>query len=142
MRHALLVLLLAIANGGQPPGAPETQPAAAPGAVAAMPAALTGSWAGEWAEPGAPAPIGLEASFTTATRKVIAYFTFIENGVRRTVLRQGVPAADGLRFAWPGGRRLDLRFTASDRLEGDIVTPGDGAAGVRTGAVSLSRRPR
>ena len=32
--------------------------------------------------PGARAPIGVEASFTTAAaRKVVAYFTFIENGV-------------------------------------------------------------
>jgi hypothetical protein len=139
MRHALLVLLLSLANGGQPFGGPETQPAAAPGVVTAMPAGVTGSWAGQWAEPGARAPIGVEASFTTAARKVVAYFTFIENGVRRTVLRQGVPSGDGLRFAWPGGRRLDLRFTASDRLEGDVVTTGDGGA-MRTGAMSLSRR--
>src|SRR5688572_8752420 len=70
MRNALLVLLLAIANGGQPSSAPE--PAAATMQGAATPDAVRGAWAGEWAEPGARGPIAVEASFTTAAaRKVI-----------------------------------------------------------------------
>ena len=80
---------------------------------------------------------------TGAAKSVFAYFTFIEHGVRRTVLRQGVSAADGLRFVWPGGRRLDLRLTDPDRLEGEMVaTSAEGGARVRAGSMSLARRPR
>lgn len=142
----MLILILALANSGQPSPAPEPSASVRDTTrtlVAPVGEALTGAWAGEWAEAGARGPIALEAAFTAAAaRTVFAYFTFIENGVRRTVLRQGVFGAEGLRFPWPGGRRLDLRLTDSDRLEGAMVKMGDGAAGVPAGSVSLSRRPR
>jgi hypothetical protein len=148
MRDAMLVLILALANGAQPSPVPDgiasgsTYPSAM---VSSVGAAVGGAWAGEWAEVGAGAPVGLEAAFRTgaAAKTVVGYFTFIEHGVRRTVLRQGVSAADGLRFVWPGGRQLTLRLTGSDRLEGEMVaTPASGGAQVHAGAVSLSRRPR
>jgi hypothetical protein len=148
MRDAMLALLLALANGAQPSSAPNgiaSGPAYPSAMVSSVGAAVGGAWAGEWAEAGAGAPIGLEAAFRTgATAKtVFGYFTFIEHGVRRTVLRQGVSAVDGLRFMWPGGRQLKLRLTGSDRLEGEMVaTPAPGGAQVHAGAVSLSRRPR
>jgi hypothetical protein len=138
----MLLLILTLANGGQP--VPEPEPSASPRdalrAVAPL-QAVTGAWAGEFADATARGPVPLEVAFTTAAaRTVFAYFTFIENGVRRTVLRQGVFGADGLRFPWPGGRRLDLRLTGSDRLEGDMVSTREGAAGVPAGSMSLSRR--
>jgi hypothetical protein len=142
----MLLLILALVNGGQP--SPEPEPSASVrdttrAAVAPVGEAVTGTWAGEWAEAGARGPIALEVAFATAAaRTVFAYFTFIENGVRRTVLRQGVFGAEGLRFPWPGGRRLDLRLTTSDRLEGDLLKMREGVAGVPAGSMSLSRRPR
>ena len=139
----MLMLILTLAHGGQP--SPEPEPPASirdmTRTVAAPVDRLTGAWAGEWAEAGARGPVALEVAFTkAAARTVFAYFTFIENGVRRTVLRQGVSGAEGLRFPWPDGRRLDLRLTASDRLEGDVLKVRDGAPGVPAGSVSLSRR--
>ncbi len=140
MRDALLALLLALANG-EPTSAMASAPATARGMVA--PPAVSGVWAGEWADGDARGPVKVEAAFTTATaKKVLAHFTFIDKGVRRTVLRQGVSVGDGFRLAWPGGRTLDLRLTASDRLEGAMMATRDGAATVAAGSVSLSRRPR
>lgn len=142
----MLVLILALVNGPQPSPVPDrtaSPPAHARPVTASVGEAVGGTWAGEWADAGAGAPIGLEAAFTTgAARTVFAYFTFIEHGVRRTVLRQGVTVADGLHFVWPGGRRLELRLTNADRLEGTMVAmPAEGAPGV-AGSMSLSRRPR
>ncbi len=146
MTDAMLVLILALANGAQPSPVPNgvASGSAYPSAmVSSVGAAVGGAWAGEWAEVGAGAPIGLEAAFRTgAAKTVFGYFTFIEHGVRRTVLRQGVSAVDGLRFMWPGGRQLKLRLTGSDRLEGEMVAAASGGAPVHAGAVSLSRRPR
>jgi hypothetical protein len=147
MNDAMLVLILALANGAQPSPVPDgiASGAAYPSAmVSSVGAVVGGAWAGEWAEVGARAPIGLEAAFTgTAAKTVLGYFTFIEHGVRRTVLRQGVSAVDGLRFMWPGGRQLKLRLTGSDRLEGEMVAaPASGGGHVHAGTVSLSRRPR
>ena len=145
MRDAMLALLLALANGAQPSPGPSgiASGSAYPSAmVSSVGAAVAGTWAGEWAEAGARTPIGLEAAFTTgAAKTVFGSFTFNEDGVRRTVLRQGASTVDGLRFMWPGGRQLKLRLTGSDRLEGEMLAePASGGAGVHTGAVSLSRR--
>src|SRR5687768_5952243 len=143
LRDVMLALLLALANGAQPSPAPNgiaSGPAYPSAMVSSAGAAVSGAWAGEWAEVGTGAPIGLEAAFTTGTaaKTVLGYFTFIEHGVRRTVLRQGVSAVDGLRFMWPGERQLKLRLTGSDRLEGEMVAaPASGGAPVHAGAVSL-----
>lgn len=149
MRDVMLVLILALANSAQPSPAPNgiasgsDHPSAM---VSTVGEAVGGAWAGEWAEAGAAgAPIGLEAAFKSgaAAKTVFGYFTFIEPGVRRTVIRQGVSAVDGLRFMWPGGRQLKLRLTGSDRLEGEMVAaPEPGGARVHMGSMSLSRRPR
>jgi hypothetical protein len=148
MRDVMLVLILALANGAQPSPVPDgiTSSSAHPSVmVSTVGEAVGGAWAGQWAEAGTGAPIGMEAAFTTgaAAKTVLAYFTFIEHGARRTVFRQGVSAVDGLRFTWPGGRQLKLRLTGSDRLEGEMVAaPASSGARVHAGSMSLSRRPR
>jgi len=140
----MLVLLLGLVNGPPVAPVPDT-PAALAGDTRAITASVGtsvgGAWSGEWADPGARAPIPLRASFTKgAAKTVFGYFTFIDRGVRRTVLRQGITGADGLRFVWPGGRSLQLRLTDSDRLEGRVVaTPIHGAAPAPVGSMSLSR---
>lgn len=144
----MLVLILGFLNGPQP--APDTGPfpSASPPAharaVSSLGDAVGGAWAGEWAAEAGRAPIGMEAAFRPgAAATVFAYFTFIERGVRRTVLRQGVSAADRLWFPWPGGRRLELRLTDADRLQGELLAVrGDGGAGTPAGSMSLSRLPR
>ena len=144
MRDAMLALILALADGAQPSPAPDGIASGSAYPSAMIASVVSGAWAGEWAEAGAAA-IGLEAAFRTgaAAKSVLGYFTFIEHGVRRTVVRQGLSAVDGLRFMWPGGRQLKLRLTGSDRLEGEMVaTPASGGAQVHAGAVSLSRQPR
>lgn len=136
----MLALILALAPNGTASGSGD--PSAM---VPSVGSAVSGAWAGEWAEAGVAAPIGLEAAFTPgiASKTVFGYFTIIEHGVRRTVLRQGVSAVDGVRFMWPGRRQLKLRLAGSDRLEGEMVTtPAPGGAHVHAGAVSLSRQPR
>lgn len=139
----MLLLILSLVNGSQPAPAPEPPRVVARSVAAPIFETVSGAWTGQWSDAAARAPIEVEAAFTPAAAEtVFGSFTFIDNGVRRTVLRQGVAAADGLRFVWPGGRRLDLRLTASDRLEGDMVTTPEGAAGVTAGSMSLSRRPR
>jgi hypothetical protein len=143
----MLVLILALGHGPQPSPAPD--PSASPrtdvrAAVASVGDTVTGAWKGEWAEAEGRAPVGLEAAFRTGSAgTVFGYFTFIERGVRRTVLRQGVSAADGVRFWWPEGRRLELRLTDFGRLQGHLVParPEEGA-GAPAGSVSLSRVPR
>src|SRR5918997_236447 len=120
MRHAMLVLILALVNGPQPspvPDAPVSQPGPPQALAASVGESVGGAWAGEWAEGDARTPIGLEAAFRMgAAKTVFGYFTFIERGVRRTVLRQGIAGADGLRFVWSGGRWLQLRLNGADRL--------------------------
>ena len=140
----MLVLILALVNNPQPSPVPDT-PVSSPGdahaVIALAGATVGGAWAGEWADSGGRAATPMEASFTIgAAQSAFGYFTFIERGVRRTVLRQGIAAADGLRFAWPGGRSLQLRLTDSDRLEGGIVAmPALGPPGAPLGSISLSR---
>jgi hypothetical protein len=144
MNHAMLVLILALVNVPEPSPVPDTlvdRPGDTRAISASVGQSVGGAWSGEWADTGARALIPLEASFTMgAAKTVFGHFTFIEPGVRRTVLRQGIAAADGLRFVWPGGRWLQLRLTHSDRLEGRMIgTPTDGAIGAPVGSMSLSR---
>lgn len=153
MGQAMLILLLSLTGSPQPSPAPSASPAleapapptaAAPAASAgALGDAVRGAWIGKWSQAGAPAPVATEAVFWrgSTARTLVAYFTFVEGGVRRTVRRQGTAGDDGLRFVWPGGRGLVLHLDASGHLVGEVpaLAAGGASAPLPAGSLALSR---
>jgi hypothetical protein len=143
MRHALLVLLLALgpAGGGDHPAASPSL--AARDSVAAdlerLEALALGAWRGEWRrrdtsnQPSVP----LEAAFSRGLRPstLFGYFTFTEHGDATTLRRLGLLAQDHVRFTLSDGRAITLH-ASGDRLIGDLA---DGAAPAGVGVIELTR---